>query len=222
METGTVTLNLPIAETKGEMVRVRRRGDYDLIFVGQRQRLQGRVNLQKHSKLLGAVSNGGTLFFGDLYCVDTRQGRFAWPSPVEIEDFEIPFVQSLVTPVLLMGRISNDTGVRRNLPTSNLEVVAIDLRDGRWLTTYRQSLRNSHYGGRINSFWQDDHLNLFIAGRQIRFRMFDRERPPAAPASLTNEILMAGGLAASPNSESSTLQDRQQLIIEQLRQLEKQ
>ena len=133
-----------------------------------------------------AVSGANPLFNGWIYSVQPETGEKTWEKPVRAQHFSIPKEHPIDTPLLTLNRVVYP-GMKSSRGSDNLiELLTIDVRDGRLVNEYRMKNATLRSIQVLASREEQTVVHTFNKSKLI-LRVDQGDFPPAAPASLTNE-----------------------------------
>lgn len=207
--TGRTRFARKIRDDSFRSFEIRTLQDHDLILVNKESPTNNSPPTQYRLLIGGGIGGHSRLFNGWVYCIDRKSKQLAWPGPVRLEYFSLPRAQPLNAPVLTLTReVSTGNGPRRG-GENVVELHSLDLRDGRLVDVQR--IRNWNLSLHRIQAMPDEHMIVHtFHDRKVTLELSGSEIPPAAPASLTNEVTLPQSKASFTRNRMAQERESQQ------------
>ncbi|MDG2104037.1 MAG: PQQ-binding-like beta-propeller repeat protein [Pirellulaceae bacterium] len=183
--------------------------EQDLLLLGIADATMVARTKDQQVSIRAAVSGANPLFNGWIYSVQPETGEKTWEKPVRAQHFSIPKEHPIDTPLLTLNRVVYP-GMKSSRGSDNLiELLTIDVRDGRLVNEYRMKNATLRSIQVVASREEQTVVHTFNKSKLI-LRVDQGDFPPAAPASLTNETTIPKSRAFAAGGANVQENRRQQ------------
>ena len=212
METGQSSASEKLRDTKFTSMRVVPLLDHDLLLMDVNRPSPNAPVTRFNVRIRGGLMSQALLFDGWVYCIDRRTGKMQWPAAVRLESFGIPMAHPIDAPILTLSRVVYPIDQPARGSDNMVELHSLDLRDGRLVDVQRipgWSIQTH----RIESNPAEQTITHLFNDRKLTLKLSTQELPPAAPASLTNELTLPGTKEVFDNGNAANQRAKRQAEI---------